>query len=208
MILLDGNKISEKRAAIIRDRITLLSVTPKIVIVRVGDRADSKSYVHRKVTYAKTVGVETEVVEFAGDVTEEELLSKLALLNTDNEVHGIIVQLPLTKHLNEKNVIAAISPSKDVDGLTDWNASKLMKNEAGIVPATPRGVLTLLREYEIEVTGKHIVVVGRSLLVGKSVALLMLNNDATVTMCHSKTEIDSEAMVPNPSVALPAVLNF
>ena len=187
-MILDGNKTAAERADAIRAAVAALPVTPKIVIVRVGDRADSKSYVRRKVKYAETVGIIAEVKEFPAEVTEGELLATLEALNNDDSVHGIITQLPLPEHLSEKTIVDAIDPRKDVDGLTHVNASKLFKNEPGIVPATPRGVLTLLESHDIEVAGKHVVVVGRSLLVGKSAAILMLNNNATVTVAHSKTE--------------------
>ena len=171
-----------------REQVAKLGFTPKLVIVRVGDRADSLSYVKRKVKYAESVDMEAEVVHFPAEVTEAELLAKLAELNVDPSVNGIIVQLPLPEHLDEKVIIEAIDHTKDVDGLSDANICKLFANEPGVVPATPRGILTLLEAHDVPITGKHVVVLGRSRLVGKSVSLLMLNQNATVTMCHSRTE--------------------
>ena len=188
MEILDGKKIADDRAAHIRERVAALGFTPKLVVVRVGDRTDSKSYVERKVQYAKTVNMGAEVAHLPAEVTEEELLKTLEGFNADSSVHGIIVQLPLPEHIDEKKVIDHIAEGKDVDGLSDYNINKLFENIPGVVPATPRGILTLLRSYEIEPEGKHVVVLGRSRLVGKSAALLMLNQNATVTVCHSKTK--------------------
>lgn len=188
MRLLDGKKTADERAAQIRERVAKLGFTPKLLIVRVGDRADSKSYVARKVKYATKVDMEAEVAHFPAEITEEALLTALDGFNADSGVHGIIVQLPLPEHIDEKKVIDHIAEEKDVDGLSDQNINKLFESEPGVVPATPRGILTLLRSYDIEPEGKHVVVLGRSRLVGKSVALLMLNQNATVTMCHSRTK--------------------
>lgn len=189
MILLDGNTVAARRAELLRTRIQKLGVTPKIVIVRVGERFDAISYVRKKVEFAQSIGAIAEERVFPEDVSEETLLAAIGNINADDTVHGLIVQLPLPAHLSRKEIIDAIYPKKDVDGLTHENAAKLFKGETdGIVPATPRGVLTLLQSYDIDVAGKHVVVVGRSLLVGKSAAVLLLNKDATVTVCHSKTQ--------------------
>jgi len=188
MEILSGVEIAEKRTEVIKAAVAELGFSPMLMIVRVGERADSKSYVNRKVGYATIVGIETEVAHFHESVSEEELLEALARYNVNQNVNGIIVQLPLPKHLNTKKIINAIAEHKDVDGLTDSNISKLFDNDEGVVPATPKGILTLLQSYKIAVSGEHVVVLGRSRLVGKSTALLMLNQNATVTMCHSKTE--------------------
>lgn len=188
MKLLDGNAVSQERAEDLRTQIAELSVVPKIVIIRVGERADSKSYVNRKVMYAQTIGAEAEVRAFDESVTQDELRTSIEEINNDIATHGVIVQLPLPDHLDDRAIINTIDPSKDVDGLTDTNAGLLMNGGAGVVPATPRGVLSLLRAYDIDVAGKHVVIVGRSLLVGKSAALLFIKHNATVTVCHSRTE--------------------
>ncbi len=188
MEILSGAETAKKRADVMREQVAKLSFTPKLVIVRVGDRADSESYIKRKVAYAKTVDMKAEVVHFPAAVSQTELVAKVQDLNTDSSVNGIIVQLPLPEHLDEKVVIEAIDHTKDVDGLSDQNICKLFANESGVVPATPRGILTLLEAHDVPIAGKHVVVLGRSRLVGKSVSLLMLNQNATVTMCHSKTE--------------------
>jgi methylenetetrahydrofolate dehydrogenase (NADP+)/methenyltetrahydrofolate cyclohydrolase len=188
MEILSGTKTSEARAEIIKSDVKSLGFSPVLVIIRVGERADSKSYVNRKTAYAEKVGITAQVVHFPESVSESELLESLQNYNRDTNVNGIIVQLPLPNHLNEKVIIETINPSKDVDGLTDANISKLFDNQSGVIPATPRGVLTLLQTHGIEIEGQHVVVIGRSRLVGKSAALLMLNQNATVTICHSKTK--------------------
>lgn len=187
MILLDGKKISIEIAEELKVIVASLSFKPKLAIVCVGERADSISYIKRKIEYGKVIGVDTDLIKFPENVSEEEIINSILKLNDDANINGIIVQLPLPNNLNKDKIINAINYKKDVDGLTDFNISKLVKNEKAIVPATSRGVMTLLNYNNIEVSGKSVVVVGRSLLAGKSIALLMSNADATVTICHSKT---------------------
>lgn len=187
MEILDGKKVADERAEALKASFAELDFTPKLVIFRVGERVDSKSYVERKVVMAERLGVSAEVVHLPESVSEAELLEKVLQHNQDPETHGMIVQLPLPEQIDSTKIINTIDPKKDVDGLCDHNIAQLTTNQPGVVPATPRGILTLLQSYDIEVAGKHIVVIGRSRLVGKSVLLLLQNHDATVTMCHSKT---------------------
>ena len=188
MILLDGKKISIIIAEDLKVKVSSLGFKPKLAIVCVGERADSISYIKRKIEYGKVIGVDTQLIKFPESASEEEIINNILKLNSDDSVNGIIVQLPLPKNINKDRIINAIDYKKDVDGLTDFNISRLFKNEKAIVPATARGVMTLLKENNIEVSGKNVVVVGRSLLAGKSIAMLMSNADATVTICHSKTK--------------------
>lgn len=188
MILLDGTKISLSIAQELQKKVSALSFRPKLVIFRVGDRADSESYIKRKVDIGERIGFEVEVKNFSKDIKQSEIEDEIKRVNQDDSVHGIIVQLPLPDHLNSNDIINCIDEGKDADGLTKANVYKLINNEKGIVPATSRGVLTLLNAYNIDISSKNIVVVGRSLLVGKSIALNLLNNDATVTIAHSKTK--------------------
>lgn len=187
MILLDGKKISLERAVALKTQVALLTSVPKLIIVRVGDRADSASYIKRKVEYGELLGIATEVASFPSNVAQDELIGAVAAFNIDGSVGGIIVQLPLPEHLDAAAIIGAIDPKKDVDGLTATNVRALVAGESGIVPATPRGIVSLLAAYDIPVSGKKVSIVGRSLLVGKSTALYLANLDATVTLCHSKT---------------------
>lgn len=187
MEILDGKKVADSQAETLKEAFAALDFTPKLVIFRVGERADSKSYVERKVAMAERLGVQAEVVHMPSSVSESELLVSIEAHNQASDTHGMIVQLPLPEGVNSDRIINAIDSRKDVDGLTDHNIAKLAANEPGVVPATPRGILSLLKDYDVPVAGKHVVVIGRSRLVGKSVSLLLQNHDATVTMCHSKT---------------------
>lgn len=211
MILLDGKKTSLERAEILKKKVSALDFVPKLVIVRVGDREDSLSYVRKKIAYGKKLGINTEMISFPAEVSQEELEQKVSQINADKEVSGIIVQLPLPDNLDENKVIAHINPKKDTDGLTSENMFKLMSGEKGIVPATPRGILTLLNEYSFDVAGKNVVVIGRSLLVGKSAALNFLNNNATVTIAHSKTknlqEVTKKADILVVAIGKPNFIN-
>lgn len=188
MILLDGTKISLNIIKELQKKVFELSFKPKLVIFKVGDRADSQSYIKRKVDIGKKIGFEVEIKSFSTEIKRSEIESQIRETNQDNSVHGIIVQLPLPDNLSSSDIIDCISEYKDADGLTKINIYKLINNEKGIIPATSRGILTLLQAYNIDISSKHIVVVGRSLLVGKSIALNLLNNDATVTIAHSKTK--------------------
>lgn len=196
MKILDGKKISEEIAEGLSSRLLSLSTSsyarkPKLAIIQIGHVPESDVYINMKVKYAKKIGADAEVLNFDESITEEELLQKILDINEDDSVHGVIVQLPIPDHINIEKVLNAISPEKDVDGLGAVNISKLVrgpKSEKGMVPATARGVIDLLKAYDVNPTGKKVVIVGRSVLVGKSVALNFLNHDATVSICHSKTQ--------------------
>lgn len=188
MKLLDGKKVSLEIAEELKKKVADLSFKPKLVIVRVGDRADSASYVKKKVQYGKKLGIDTEVAHFPADISQKELEQKVLEISNDDSVHGMIVQLPLPDNLDEHYVIEKIDPKKDSDGLTSDSIYKLVNGAKGPVPATPTGVITLLQKNNIEIEGKHVVVIGRSLLVGKTAALNFLKHNATVTVAHSKTK--------------------
>ena len=163
---------------------------PKLAIVLAGDNPASLSYVKGKGKACEEVGMDFLLRKYPEDVREEELLQALCDLNHDDSIDGIIVQLPLPKHINEQKVINAISPDKDVDGFTPINIGRMVLGEDCFVPATPMGICTLLQRYGIETVGKHCVVIGRSNIVGTPVANLLSRKgfDCTVTMCHSKTQ--------------------
>lgn len=188
MKILDGKKIQEKRAKTLSSKIKKLKKKPTLAIVQVGNNSASNIYINQKVKFGESIGANVEVFKLKETATEKYLEKLIGNLNEDKEINGIIVQLPLPKKLNVHNVIDFISPEKDVDGLTSVNTKKLNSNQKGIVPATAKGIKTILDEYKINVASKHVVVVGRSLLVGRSTANLFLNYDATVTICHSKTK--------------------
>ncbi len=162
---------------------------PYLAVILVGDNPASASYVRGKTKAAAEVGIASDTLRFDASISEEALLAEIARLNDDDGVDGILVQLPLPAHINPSRVLNAIRPDKDVDGFHPVNAGRLLLGEPGFVPATPAGILELLRRSGIETIGKHTVVVGRSNIVGRPLAALLLHRgiDATVTVCHSRT---------------------
>ncbi|HQD91643.1 MAG TPA: bifunctional 5,10-methylenetetrahydrofolate dehydrogenase/5,10-methenyltetrahydrofolate cyclohydrolase [Bacilli bacterium] len=187
-MLLDGKMLSNKIKNELKAEFAKLDPKPKLVVILVGDDPASKLYVQSKQKACEEVGVISETILLDSTITEEQLVLEIERLNNDPTVHGILVQLPLPKHLNETLIINTISDKKDVDGFHIYNKGRLINNLETIVPATPLGVLTLLKEYNIEIKGKHAVVIGRSNIVGRPMAALLLNHDATVTICHRYTE--------------------
>jgi methylenetetrahydrofolate dehydrogenase (NADP+)/methenyltetrahydrofolate cyclohydrolase len=169
------------------ERLKAAGVTPGLAVVIVGDDAASKIYVRNKALACVQVGMHSEVHALPGDTSQRHLVDFLRRLNDDDSIHGILVQLPLPKALDARAVIEAIAPEKDVDGFHYRNVGGLVVGEAAFYPCTPWGVMKMLEEEGVAVEGKHAVVVGRSTIVGKPMALLLLNASATVTVCHSKT---------------------
>mgnify|MGYP000903612686 CR=1 FL=1 len=189
--LLDGKLVSEKLYNELKEKVSKLSIKPKLAVILVGDNPASKSYVKSKQKALLKVGMEDETITLSADITEEELIAKINELNNDNSVHGILVQLPLPKHLNETKILNTINPEKDVDGFTTINAGLLFSGqEPYSIPCTPAGICKLLDEYNIETSGKNVVVLGRSNIVGKPIAFLLSQKpyNATVTICHSATK--------------------
>lgn len=187
MKLLDGKKAKEKILNDLKKEIEKIDRPLGLVVIQVGEDPASSVYVRQKEKMAELLGYTFRHIKFPEDVTEKDLLIEINNLNNDDLVDGILVQMPIPKHLNAKVVQNAISPYKDVDGLTDINMGKLVHGEDTLVPCTPKGVMSLLKYYKIDVEGKHVVIVGRSDLVGKPLASLMINNHATVTLCHSRS---------------------
>jgi methylenetetrahydrofolate dehydrogenase (NADP+)/methenyltetrahydrofolate cyclohydrolase len=159
-----------------------------LVIIQVGDKAESNTYIKQKKLFGEKIGAKVVHMQFPETVTQHVVTAEIDRLNQDQNVTGIIVQLPLPVHLHAQPIIDAIEPKKDVDGLTATNTKKLMYGEKGIVPATTRGIISLLKENNISIAGKKVVIIGRSNLVGKPTALAMLNENATVTVCHKHTQ--------------------
>ncbi len=166
--------------------------TPGLAVVIVGENPASRVYVRNKHKACDEVGIYSEVHELSENTTQDELLSLVDKLNKDDNINGILVQLPLPKHLNEEEVLLRISPSKDVDAFHPVNVGKIMIGNFSFLPCTPAGVMELLKHYGIPVAGKHCVIIGRSNIVGKPLAMLMLKENATVTICHSRTQNLSE----------------
>jgi len=187
MILLDGKKIADEKSEELKNSIKSLDFAPKLLIVRVGEDSASDVYVSKKVEFGERIGAEVKVVHLQEDVNDVDVIVEIEKGNTDKNVKGIIVQLPLPAKFDKEKIINSISPEKDVDGLTAKNLWKLMNDGSGIIPATAGAVDLLLDDYGIDVEGKHIVIVGDSILVGKPMAIHFLNRDATVTICHDKT---------------------
>ena len=192
MIILDGKEYSKKLKNEIKEEAIRLTnktnIVPCIAIVLVGEDPASQVYVRNKVKAANLCKMNPILIKKEVTIAQKELLELVDKLNNDDTVHGIIVQLPLPKHLNEQEVINKISDKKDVDGFGLLNKGKLFSGLTSIESATPKGIIKLLDEYKIEITGKNAVVVGRSNIVGKPMAILLLNRNATVTICHSRTQ--------------------
>ncbi|MGA9042450.1 MAG: bifunctional 5,10-methylenetetrahydrofolate dehydrogenase/5,10-methenyltetrahydrofolate cyclohydrolase [Terriglobales bacterium] len=188
--ILDGNKIaSEIRAEVAAEvrTMTASGIRPGLAVVLVGHDPASEIYVRGKVKSCEEVGIYSEKLTPAANVTTEELLELVDDLNRRNEIDGILVQLPLPQQIDSKKILMAVNPAKDVDGFHPVNVGFLSTQRPGLVPCTPAGVMEILKRSKIPVTGQEAVVVGRSDIVGKPVAMLLLNANATVTICHSKT---------------------
>ena len=177
---------------------------PKLVVVLVGDNPASQSYVRGKEKAAAEVGMDSEVIRLQEDTKEEELLQLLDELNQNESVHGILVQLPLPKQIDEQKVIYSIDPSKDVDGFHPINIGKMMTGEDSFLPCTPAGIIEMIKSKGLTIEGKHAVIIGRSNIVGKPVGQLLLNEHATVTYCHSRTK-DMNKYTKNVDILVVAI---
>lgn len=189
--IIDGKKVSsEIRAELTAEVVKLKSqgITPGLAVVLVGENPASQVYVRMKEKGCAETGIESIKRELSEDTTEAELLQLVAELNADPNVHGILVQLPVPKHIDERKVLLAIDPAKDVDGFHPYNVGALMIGNTVFPPCTPRGVIELLKRYGVDINGKNAVIVGRSNIVGKPVAMLLLHENATVEICHSRTD--------------------
>jgi methylenetetrahydrofolate dehydrogenase (NADP+)/methenyltetrahydrofolate cyclohydrolase len=187
-MILDGRKLRDKILADLKTKVDAMPVKPTLAVVLAGDNPASKIYVNNKQKTAQGLGINSVVERLPADVTEEVLLGKIAALNNDPGITAILVQLPLPAQIDKDNIINAICPEKDVDGFTPQNFGLLFSGQKPYVyPCTPMGIELLLDEYNVEIAGKHVVVIGRSNIVGKPAAQMMLNRDATVTVCHSRT---------------------
>ena len=189
--LIDGKQISKDIKEELKEEVASLAAQGRkccLAVIQVGNDPASSVYVGNKKKACAYVGIESLAYELPEETTEEELLTIIDKLNKDANVHGILCQLPLPKHINEDHVIKAISPKKDVDGFHPQNVGALVIGEKGFVSCTPAGIIQLLKRSNIEMDGKHCVVVGRSNIVGKPMSLLMLRENATVTICHSHTK--------------------
>ncbi len=206
--LIDGKAVAAAVRAEVKERTAAFSsrtgVTPCLVAVLVGEDPASRVYVRNKGKACTEAGLLSRQIDLPSSVSEKELLDLVAELNADDSVHGILVQLPLPDHIDESRVIEAISPDKDVDGFHPVNAGRLLVGRSGFVPCTPLGIMKLLDYEQVNLKGTHAVVVGRSNIVGKPVAILLLARHATVTICHSRTK-DLPGAVRSADVVVAAV---
>jgi methylenetetrahydrofolate dehydrogenase (NADP+) / methenyltetrahydrofolate cyclohydrolase len=190
-IIIDGKEIAKKTKSEIVDQVQEMKtqgITPGLAVILVGDNQASRTYVNSKQKTARELGMHNVLIEYPESITEQELLAKIDELNNDEDIHGILVQLPLPGQINETHLIEAISPEKDVDGFHPINIGRMMTGQDAFLPCTPFGVMVMMKEMGIDLAGKHVVVVGRSNIVGKPAGQLFLNKNATVTYCHSKTK--------------------
>lgn len=193
--IIDGKELSKKLKEQMKDRVAQMrqqGIVPKLVVVLVGNNSASEVYVRNKHKACGEVGIESEVIKMPEETTQQELLDVVKGLNEDQTVDGILVQLPLPGQINEKVVLRSILPEKDVDGFHPVNVGLLSIGDDCYAPATPSGIIAMFKEYGIEIAGKHCVIIGRSNIVGKPMAALLLRHNATVTVCHSKTQNLSE----------------
>ena len=205
--LIDGAALSRQLRADVARRAALLrarGITPGLAVVLVGDNPASQVYVRNKVTACRDNGLHSVLERYPADMLEAELLARVDALNSDPAIHGILVQLPLPAHISAQKVIEAISPAKDVDGFHVGSAGALMIGQPGFWPCTPYGCMKMLESIGCDLRGKHAVVIGRSNIVGKPMALMLLQKNATVTICHSATA-DLKAMTLQADVIVAAV---
>jgi methylenetetrahydrofolate dehydrogenase (NADP+) / methenyltetrahydrofolate cyclohydrolase len=186
--IIDGKVIAAKIREEIKEKVAAMDVKPGLAVIRVGEDPASKVYVNMKEKACKEIGMYSEKHVLPEDITEEELLVIINKLNKSKKIHGFLVQLPLPAHIDEQKVLEAINPEKDADGFHPINVGRMFTGIESLVPATPSGIIKLIESTGIEISGKNAVVIGRSNIVGKPVAILLLQKHATVTVCHSRTK--------------------
>ncbi|PFJ14938.1 bifunctional methylenetetrahydrofolate dehydrogenase/methenyltetrahydrofolate cyclohydrolase FolD [Bacillus cereus] len=190
-VIIKGNEVAEKKRAQLKEEVVKLKeqgIVPGLAVILVGEDPASRSYVKGKEKGCEQVGIYSKLIELPETITEERLLAEIDRLNGDDRINGILVQLPLPKHIEEKAIIERISPKKDVDGFHPISVGRMMTGQDTFLPCTPHGIVELVKETNLDISGKHVVVIGRSNIVGKPVGQLFLNENATVTYCHSKTQ--------------------
>lgn len=205
--LIDGKELAKKKRSIVADEVAKLKevgIVPGLAVILVGNNQASRTYVRSKQKACQETGMHSVLIELPETIEEQQLIDKIIELNNDETIDGILVQLPLPAHINEIKIIEAISPEKDVDGFHPINIGRMMTGQDAFLPCTPYGVLEMIRDIDIDVTGKHVVVVGRSNIVGKPAGQLFLNEHATVTYCHSRTK-DLQAHTLQADIIIAAV---
>jgi methylenetetrahydrofolate dehydrogenase (NADP+)/methenyltetrahydrofolate cyclohydrolase len=205
--ILDGKSLAAAVRLAVKESVSRLAqrgIRPGLAVVLAGDDPASRVYVRHKTLACEETGVQSRVLTFDRSVSQSELVEAVAALNADPAIHGILVQLPLPRQVDAARLLALVSPAKDVDGFHAMNLGALVSGAPGFVPCTPAGVMRLLAHAQVPVAGRHAVVIGRSNIVGKPLALLLLREDATVTICHSKTR-DLEKVTLDADILIAAV---
>ncbi len=195
-IVISGKDVANRMRSELKDKVSKFieekNIVPNLAVILVGENPASVSYVTGKQKGCEQTNMKSTMIRMPIETTEQDLLNAVKKLNNDETVHGILVQLPLPKHINENKIIDTISVEKDVDGFSPINVGKMVLNEDCFLPCTPAGIIKLIKETNIDMTGKHAVIIGRSNIVGKPVTHLLLRENATVTVCHSRTKNLSE----------------
>lgn len=186
-MIMNGRELADELQLEMIEEVKKMPVKPGLVVMIVGENPASQTYVKNKERAAEKIGINSKIERLPETITEKELLDLISKYNEDNAYHGILVQLPLPAHIDEEKVLLAIDAKKDVDGFHPLNIGKMMSGDADLIPCTPYGIMMLLKKYNVSLAGKNAVVVGRSNIVGKPMAHLLLQEDATVTITHSKT---------------------
>ncbi len=201
--IIDGRKVAQAVTEEVKAEVAGMSAKPCLDVVLVGDNPASQTYVRMKAKKAEEVGIISRTHVLPATITQEELEQLIAKLNNSKETNGILVQLPLPKHLDEQKIISLISPLKDVDGFHPLNMGKMLRGEPCLLPCTPHGIITLIESTGVKLEGKHAVVIGRSNIVGKPTAILLLSKNATVTICHSKSKLEEHC--PRADILVAAI---
>lgn len=206
--IIDGKSIAEEIRTSIKERVSkmkeAMNINPSLTVILVGDNPASQVYVRNKERACIEVGIDSNIIRMSKKTSEQELLDTIQKLNEDRSVHGILVQLPLPEQINEDKIIAAIDPKKDVDGFHPINRGKLFAGEKSLEPCTPMGIIRLLDHIGYEIEGKNAVIIGRSNIVGKPVALMLLKRNATVTIVHTRTK-DIKSITQTADILVVAV---
>ena len=203
-MILDGKTLSDKIKNEIKSKVKNYLIKPTLAVIQIGNDEASNIYINSKRKSCENVGINFIHEKFSSSASEQEVINKIIEFNNDSYVNGILIQLPLPKKFDTYKLLNLINKNKDVDGLTDINMGLLFKDNNNLIPCTPQGIIKLLEEYNIDLVGKHAVVVGKSNLVGKPMAMLLLQKGATVTICHSKT-IDLKQYTKQADVLICAV---
>ncbi|WP_010194874.1 bifunctional methylenetetrahydrofolate dehydrogenase/methenyltetrahydrofolate cyclohydrolase FolD [Bacillus sp. m3-13] len=207
-VIVSGKDLAVEKRAFIKEKVSELhtekSIQPSLAVILVGQDPASQSYVRAKQKACEEAGIKSILEEYPSSITQEELLNRITHFNDDTSVHGILVQLPLPDHIDELAVIEHISPNKDVDGFHPVNIGRMMIDQKSFLPCTPYGIVEMIKSLDVSISGKHVVVIGRSNIVGKPVGQLLLKEDATVTYCHSRTK-DLASITKQADILIAAV---